>query len=175
MNSHSLFKGKKLKLSAIGGLLLVLLISLTFPIQKERLAGKIVGVSDGDTVTLLTKNRQNVKIRLAQIDAPESNQPFGAASKKMLSDLIYKAKVTVRKEGVDHYGRTIGTIFLAETDINAAMVRQGGAWVYDQYVTDSTLYELQREAQDFKRGLWALPKSDHIPPWQWRGGRRVAK
>lgn len=129
---------------------------MVYPYQESLILGKIVGVHDGDTVTLLAKENQNIRIRLAQIDAPERNHPFGPAFKKMLSDMIYKTKVNVRGEGVDHYSGTIGTIFLAEGGINAEMVRQGGAWVYDQYVTDSTLYELQKEAQDFHRGLWAL-------------------
>ena len=164
---------KKTVKATVIGLLAVILLAFLFPSESNFISGKVVGVHDGDTITLLTENNDNIRIRLAQVDAPEKNQPFGNNSKQMLSDLIYLKDIRVREEDIDRYGRSIGTIFLSETDINALMVQQGGAWVYKQYAYDTYLNELEQEAKDQKRGLWSLPQKDHIPPWEWRKGKRI--
>lgn len=137
---------------------------------------KVVGVSDGDTITALCQGNEQVKVRLAEIDAPEKAQPFGAKSKQSLSDLCFGKQARIYPLGRDRYGRTIGRIYCftpgvkTEIDANAEQVRRGLAWVYDRYVTDPDLYPLQDAARAERRGLWA--DSAPTPPWEWRKARR---
>lgn len=163
-------KSKNALLTLIGiGLFFV--ISHLYPEQINEVSGKVVAVQDGDTVTILTDENKSIKVRLSQIDAPEKNQPFGQKSKQILSDMIYLKEVSLIEDDVDRYGRVVGSLYLNDQDINAQMVQIGAAWVYPQYVYDHNLYNLQDEARLEKRGLWALPKKDQIPPWKWRKSR----
>ena len=132
------------------------------------LQGKVVHIADGDTLTVLVDHQQ-VKIRLAEIDAPESHQDYGQRAKQALGNLVFSKEVG----GKDRYGRTIGRVHLGDLDVNAEMVRTGYAWVYRQYAKDKSLYALEDEARAARRGLWA---SDvHVPPWDWRMERRASK
>ena len=126
---------------------------------------------DGDTIDVLV-NRQPVRVRLAQIDAPEKRQAFGTRSRQALAALVFRKTVTVAEAGRDRYGRVIGTVHLAGVDVNAQMVREGMAWVYRQYAKDRTLYELERQAKASKRGLWADPEP--VAPWDYRRSKREA-
>lgn len=98
-------------------------------------SGAVVGVIDGDTIDVLVENRP-VCVRLAQIDAPERTQAFGTRSRQALSAMVFRQAVTVAEAGPDRYGRTLGTVFVAGVNVNAAMIDQGMAWAYRQYVTD---------------------------------------
>ena len=131
------------------------------------LEGKVVGITDGDTLKLLVDNRQ-IKIRLAQIDTPERNQPYGSRAKQALSDLTFGKEVMAKVETIDRYGRSVARIYVDGVDVSAEMVRQGAAWVYRKYATDESLYEIEKEAQEAGRGLWALPEAQRVPPWEWR-------
>lgn len=131
----------------------------------EVLRGEVVGISDGDTLTALV-DRKPVKVRLAEIDAPESRQPFGARSKLSLSALCYRQAAEIETQSRDRYGRTVGHVTCAGTDAQVHQVREGMAWVFDRYVTDRALYSLQDEARGARRGLWADPNP--VPPWAWR-------
>jgi endonuclease YncB( thermonuclease family) len=153
------------------GLVLSLLAACA-PVISDRLEGTVVGISDGDTLTLLATGEQRVKIRLAQIDAPEHSQPWGARSRQALAELVFERSVWVQIDDIDSYGRTVGRVFLGELDVNAEMVRSGQAWVYRRYATDSQLFVLEAEARVEERGLWSLPAAQRIPPWQWRQDRR---
>ena len=139
------------------------------------LYGKVVGITDGDTLTLLTPDRRQVKIRLAEIDTPEKNQPYGSKSRQALADLVFQKNVAVRYVDTDRYGRTVGRIHAGDVDVNAELVRQGAAWVYRKYASDASLYALEDEARSSGRGLWSLPEAQRIPPWEWRRGSRVAR
>ncbi|AHM63183.1 micrococcal nuclease [Flammeovirgaceae bacterium 311] len=99
----------------------------------------MVGVSDADTFTLLTVDKKQIKVRLAEIDTPESSQPFGTRAKQMLSELIFNKDVRVTKTDTDRYGRLVGHVYLGGTHINKKMVQEGMAWVYRQYLQDKTL------------------------------------
>jgi endonuclease YncB( thermonuclease family) len=68
----------------------------------------------------------------------------------------------------DRYGRSVGRVFVDGVDVNAEMIRCGAAWVFRKYVRGRTLFNLEREARQEKRGLWCLPESQRIPPWEWR-------
>ena len=100
--------------------------------------GRIVGISDGDTVTLLDANKRQHKIRLTGIDAPEKKMPFGQRSKEHLSDLVFSKDVQVETEKLDRYGRTLGKIVFDRKDINLAMINAGLAWHYKKYQNDQS-------------------------------------
>lgn len=125
----------------------------------------VVGVSDGDTLTALCDGEQ-IKVRLAEIDAPEKRQPFGMKSKQSLSELCFQRKAEVRQVDRDRYGRVVAGVKCDGVDVNAEQVRKGMAWVYDKYAKDASLYGLQEEARIMRLGLWADPNP--IPPWKWR-------
>lgn len=142
------------------------------------LAGRVVGVSDGDTITVLGAGNRQTRVRLLGIDAPESRQAFGAASKRSLSDLVFDREVVVEYEKTDGYGRTLGKVLAGGADVNLEQVRAGLAWHYkyyqdDQSPADRRLYgEAEAEARAARRGLWADP--DPGPPWDFRRGKRPA-
>jgi endonuclease YncB( thermonuclease family) len=142
--------------------LLVLIVSVAYADSEIR--GTVVGVHDGDTVTVLTRDRQQFRIRLYGIDAPETNQPFGDRSKRYLSDLVFNKQVRVLVKGEDGYGRTIGILYIGRISINAKMVRDGYAWAYVKYSRQYVPQE--KQARSAKRGLWSQP--DPVPPWEWR-------
>ena len=128
-------------------------------------SGKVIGISDGDTLTLLS-GREQIKVRLTEIDAPEKAQLFGNRSRQSLSTLCFNKTATLDDQGKDRYGRTLARVYCDGIDANAEQVRRGMAWVYDRYVTDRSLYGLQDEARAARRGLWADPAP--VPPWEWR-------
>jgi endonuclease YncB( thermonuclease family) len=146
------------------------------PALATELLGRVVGIQDGDTLTLLTPENRQVRIRLAGIDAPESRQPYGTRAQQVLSALAFRQQVRVVVQDTDRYGRTVGRIWAGSVDVNAELVRRGAAWVYGQYNSDPTLPPLEAEARQARRGLWALPASEQVPPWVWRrnGGRAAA-
>lgn len=127
---------------------------------------KIVGITDGDTLTALCAGDRQVKVRLAEIDAPEKKQPFGMRSKQALSDLCFGKQADVAPQTKDRYGRTVARIMCDGQDASEQLVRSGMAWVFDRYVTDRGLYRLQDEARAARRGLWG--DSGPVPPWEWR-------
>ena len=129
-------------------------------------AGNVVGVHDGDSLTLLTADRVQLKIRLEGIDAPELGQAFGNAAKKALSDLAFGRRVQVQVTGVDRYKRTLGVVLVDGKNINLEMVRRGLAWRYDQYSKDAALLAAQDAAKAARRGLWA--DVEPVAPWAWR-------
>jgi endonuclease YncB( thermonuclease family) len=151
---------------------LVLILTLASPALAEELRGLVVGITDGDTLTLLTPERREVKIRLAEIDTPESAQPYGTRSRQALSDLAFQQHVRVDVQDIDRYGRTVGRIYAGRVDVNAEMVRRGAAWVYRRYSRDPSLLVFEDEARQARRGIWALPESQRAPPWEWRRERR---
>ncbi len=128
------------------------------------MTGRAIGITDGDTFTLLTGDKQQIKIRLAEIDAPESAQPYGNRSKQALSGLIFGKDVQVAVQTIDRYGRTVGRPYVGELDVCEEMIRSGSAWVYRQYVVDKDLFEIESEAKTALRGLWSLPNTSESLP-----------
>jgi endonuclease YncB( thermonuclease family) len=125
----------------------------------------VVGIADGDTLTARCDD-QTVKIRLAEIDAPEKAQPFGARSKQSLSALCFQKQAAIRPQTTDRYGRTVAHVSCDGMDANTEQVRSGMAWVYDKYALDKSLYAVQDEAKAARRGLWS--EDAPISPWDWR-------
>lgn len=142
------------------------LICFPFIVDASVLQGKVILVLDGDTIEVF-KERQPVRVRLLNIDAPEKKQPFGRWSTNQLKSLLAGQSVTVSYTQTDRYGRILGRVVTANgTEANRQQVLNGAAWVYDMYNTDNSLPAIQREAQMQRRGLWA--DSQPVPPWVWR-------
>jgi endonuclease YncB( thermonuclease family) len=106
---------------------LVLLFALAASPVPAELRGRVVGITGGDTLTLLTPERREVKIRLAEIDTPESRQPYGTRARQALSDLAFRREVRVDVQDTDRYGRTVRRIYAGRVDVNAETVRRGAA------------------------------------------------
>lgn len=145
---------------------------LAHPAAAADIAGRVVGITDGDTLTLLTDQKESIRVRLAEIDAPEKGQPYGARAKQALSELCFNQQVTAAYVDTDRYGRTVARIRAVTLDINAEMVKRGAAWVYRKYARDPALLAIEEEARREGRGLWALPESERQPPWEWRALKR---
>ena len=143
-----------------------------YPVSGRSFSGEVVAIADGDTITILTPQRVQMKVRLAEIDTPERSQPYGTRARQIVSELVFRKQVEVRVQDIDRYGRFVGRVYVDNVDVCAEMVSRGAAWVYDRYVEDLTLYDLQTEARGAKRGIWSLPESEQVPPWQWRSDRR---
>lgn len=149
---------------------LVFLIFLTLGANgADVLTGKVVGVTDGDTLTLRTQT-DTIKVRLTGIDAPETGQPFGAKSKQALSAFVFGKLVMLTGTSKDRYGRTLGTVSIGGQSANLAMVATGFAWHYKRYDKSREMAEAEEQARANRRGLWADPNP--IPPWDWRRGKR---
>jgi endonuclease YncB( thermonuclease family) len=135
-------------------------------------SGKVIGVSDGDTITVL-KDWTPVKIRCFGIDCPESAQDFGSRARSRTSSLAFGQVVTVEPRAIDRYGRTVAGVILPDgRSLNQELVRQGLAWWYRRYAPhDERLAQLEAEARAAKRGLWSQPNP--MPPWEWRGRPRA--
>ena len=136
----------------------------------EQLVGRVVRVIDGDTVSVLDAQKAEHRIRLSQIDAPETKQAYSNAAKQTLSKLIANKEVTVKLDGVDRYKRVLGEIFIADQNVNLYLVRNGFAWAYTAYVTDKKYLDAQALAQKERLGLWA--DSDAVAPWDFRRQQR---
>ena len=140
-----------------------LLVSLLFALvdaKAEVLVGTVVGITDGDTITVLDKDNAQHKVRLMGIDAPEKSQAFGAASKQALSNYIYQREVTVDYKKLDKYKRIVGKVILDKQDVCLAMIELGMAWHYKDYEkeqskTDRDFYsQAELKAREAKIGLW---------------------
>lgn len=131
------------------------------------LPGTVVGVVDGDTADVRLQSGM-IRVRLHAIDAPERDQPHGAASKQALSKLVYGKQVNVEPVEQDRYDRLVARLWLDGLDVNAEMVKQGAAWVYRRYADDPAYCAYEKAARELKRGLWALPRGQRAAPWEWR-------
>jgi len=162
-------KLKKPQFSHIIGVLLVLCIA-TFAIADtlNPWSGKVVGISDGDTISVMREGRAE-KIRLAEIDCPEKSQPFGNKAKRLTSDLCFGKIVLVKPVTVDKYGRTVARVILSDNhNLGEDLISAGLAWHYKQYSSSSRLAQLETEAKTARLGIWSEPTP--IPPWEWRHG-----
>ncbi|HSK73339.1 MAG TPA: thermonuclease family protein [Pyrinomonadaceae bacterium] len=134
--------------------------------------GKVVGIADGDTITVLDNNKKQYKIRLQGIDSPESGQPFSQNAKENLSDLIFGKTVKVLIYKKDRYNRSLGTVYLDGKDINLEQIKAGYAWHYKKYQSDQNQSEREQystaetSARAGRIGLWrdAAP----VVPEEWR-------
>lgn len=154
------------------------LIAITVPgfSLAAILRGTVVGIQDGDTITVLDSAHIQHKIRLSGIDAPEKKQAFGSVSKQSLSDMVYERTVDVEYTKSDRYGRLLGKVLVNGLDANLAQVRAGLAWHYKKYQKEQPLDDrleytrTEVKAREAGKGLWKDPQA--VPPWGWRNGQR---
>lgn len=130
-------------------------------------SGAIVWVTDGDTLRVRVKD-QDMEFRLADVDAPERDQPYGWKAKLELIDLVRDRQAVLVPRDVDRYGRVVAYLWVGDLNINRELVTRGAAWFYPQYAKDESLYYVEQQARDAQRGLWALPLADRVEPWEWR-------
>jgi len=135
--------------------------------KGAEIAGRVVGIADGDTLKLLTADRHELRIRLAEIDAPEKAQAYGDVSKRSLSDLAYGKPALVRVVDTDRYGRIVGHVYVGTLDVSLAQVGRGLAWAHTKYVTDPQVAKLEAHARKARIGLWA-DSTEPVPPWEFR-------
>ena len=143
------------------------LVVLCSPAGAKNITGKVVGVTNGDTIKILSGQEQ-IKIRLYGVDTPERKQPFGQAAKRKISAIL-TSSVTVEEKDVDRWGRTVGIVYASTgSNINEEMVKSGYAWVYRKYCRAafcSDWLSLEASARENKIGLW---KESAVPPWEYR-------
>lgn len=154
-------------------LLLSMLAAGSAQCAVQTFTARVIAVLDGDTL-LVTRGDKPLRLRMAEIDAPEvahaggnsDSQSYGTESQKSLADMVMGKQVQVESRAVDSYGRIVAKVFVDGLDVNAEQVRRGLAWEYTRFHANKTLMSLQREAQQARRGMWA--GGDNIEPSQWR-------
>lgn len=140
-------------------------------VSAEVLLGTVIAVHDGDTITLKNESDQK-KIRLAGIDAPELNQPYGVESRAALREAVIDKQVQIETTKTDKYGRVVGKVIVDGQDINLKQVQSGMAWAYREYLkelskVDKALYlETEAQSKAIAAGLWR--DSNPVEPWIWR-------
>lgn len=145
--------------------LIVLLCSIPLLVQAETFGAKVIAVMDGDTVMVL-RGGQKLKVRMANIDAPEKDQTFGRQSRDSLLEMVGKKQVQIDSQAVDQYGRIVGLISVGGRNVNQEQIKRGMAWEYSHYHSDKTYIGMQGDAQQARRGLWT--QTSPQAPWQWR-------
>ena len=154
---------------------LVLLCCSGFYVSAATYSGRVVGVSDGDTITVLDSTNTQHKVRLSGIDAPEKAQAFGHVSKQSLSALVFSKAVVIDTTKNDKYGREIGKVLIDGQDANLEQVRRGMAWHYKQYQVEQPVPDRQSysdaeiTARNSTKGLWR--DASPVPPWDFRHGQ----
>lgn len=146
-------------------LLMFLALSYACSAWAGDFAGRVIAVLDGDTLLVL-RGKQKLKVRVADIDAPEKEQPGGMASEQSLADLVRHKQVQVSSRAVDAYGRIVGLVTVGGTNVSEEQLRRGMAWEYSRFHGNKAYVALQHSAQNARRGLWA--QANPTPPWQWR-------
>jgi endonuclease YncB( thermonuclease family) len=154
--------------------------------SSEAFEAQVIGITDGDTITVRVSNTPPYAIRLAGVDAPEKKQPFGNRAKQNLSNLVFGKTVHIEWTKKDKYGRIVGKVFVAQPggcatppcratlDVNLAQVASGFAWHYTQYEKEQSQQDRlayassERHAREQELGLWKDPHP--VPPWEWRHG-----
>jgi endonuclease YncB( thermonuclease family) len=159
----------------------LVVLATAAPAAAKELEGHVVGVSDGDSITVLDAERTQHKVRLASIDAPERGQPFADASKRSLSALVFNKGVVVEWHKADRYGRLVGVVRVQPSgkDVGLAQVSDGMAWHYVAYEQEQSPAERHtyRKAEDTAQlagiGLWR--EADPTAPWDYRSAKRAGQ
>ena len=138
---------------------------------RNTISGKVVSVTDGDTITVLDSSNTQHKIRIYGVDCPENHQDYGQKAKQFTSDLVFGKTVEIKIMDTDRYGRTVGIVNIDSKSLNAELIINGMAWFYGQYCKASFCSQwnqYQEEARSRKIGLWSM--QNPIPPWEFRHG-----
>ncbi len=144
--------------------------------EADIVTGRVVKVSDGDTITVLDANQRQIKVRMLGIDAPEKSQPFGSRCREQLAEVVAGKEVRISTRKRDRYQRVLSKVMVDGRDANLSQVQAGCAWHYKQYARDQaaadreTYAAAEQEARSARRGLWkdAEPEA----PWAFRQASR---
>ena len=146
----------------------------TFCLEHVALHGRVTGILDGDTIKVLIRARQQIRVRIAFIDAPEKGQAFSQRAKAAMSELVFDKDVKLRPHTIDRHGHLVARVLIDGQDAGLELLKQALCWVYERYVGEAaadiqTSYrDAQNTAQAERAGLWQDP--DPVPPWEWRKG-----
>ena len=147
-------------------LFFIFVLLFPFIVSADENIIKIIFIPDGDTLTIINDNNKKVKIRLFGIDAPETKQKYGQASRDYLRNLVIGKKLTYKIRSTDDYGRIVATLYRNGKDLNYEMIKAGWAWHYKYYYKSKKYAEAEKKAREQKLGLW----KDETPqaPWNFR-------
>jgi endonuclease YncB( thermonuclease family) len=136
----------------------------------EQLRGRVTRVFDGDSCLVRLERGGVIEVRLAEIDAPEKDQPYADEARSALRELVLDRDLDLEVIDEDKYERKVARVRLVSNrmNVNAELVNRGHAWVYRYHLRDRSLLDLEQAARSAKRGLWALPDDERMPPWKWR-------
>lgn len=130
----------------------------------------VVGIQDGDTLTARCPDAAGaataVRVRLAEIDAPERGQPWGTSARESLSELCFGKQASLSETGRDRYGRAVARVTCQGEDASVYQAKRGMAWAYLKYLTDKSVLDATESARTERVGLWA--DQAPVPPWEWR-------
>lgn len=153
-------------------LLFTFLLIYSIATGQSVLTGKVVKIADGDTITILTKENSQIKVRLHGIDCPEKSQDFGNRAKQFTTVMSIGKTVSVQIVNKDRYGRTVGRVFLADGKmINKELLKAGLAWHYKKFDKSEEFASLENYAMLKKLGIWSI--KNPIAPWDYRKKRQV--
>ena len=141
--------------------------------DENVLHGRVISVTDGDTFNAKIQGAV-MKFRMADIDAPEKDQPYGREARATLAAALDGKDVVMLRVDNDPYGRIVVHVWIAKLHINHEVMAQGAAWFDREYAHDDCLFHVENEARDAKRGLWKLPVEKRVEPWVWRERKRDA-
>ena len=154
---------------------LLFLIAAAVGVSGAEIVGRVVGVSDGDTITVLDDlDKGRFRVRFAGIDAPEKGQAFGQKAKQYLSGLIFGKAVSVRFTAIDRYGRIVGRVYLDRADIGLAMLSAGFAWHYVHFDKSPEYAAAEKQARADRVGLWS-DSAPPVSPWDYRRASKGKK
>ncbi|MEJ5104990.1 thermonuclease family protein [Chryseobacterium sp. MYb328] len=150
----------------------LMLMSLFFPaILFSQTSGKVIKISDGDTITVLLKGNKQKKLRLADVDCPENGQAFGKNAKQFTSSQVFGKTIKFTETSTDRYGRSIAKVYYDQDKyLSKEVIKAGMGWWYFSYSKDDSLGRLQEKAQQKKMGLWQDVHA--IAPWEYRKMKR---
>ncbi|MHC1743950.1 MAG: thermonuclease family protein [Syntrophobacteraceae bacterium] len=169
MEFYNMITARRKQVAALSAILVLFIAT-----QAHAWQGKVVGVSDGDTITVMHDGKGE-KIRLYGVDCPESHQDYGQKAKQFTSELVFGKTVDVQPETTDRYGRTVGRVSLDGIVLNAELIKAGYAWMYRQYCARPECQDwekLEALARDHKLALWSMPNP--VPPWEFRHNGKPA-
>lgn len=134
--------------------------------------GRVVGVTDGDTLTVIDSTNTQHKVRLAGIDAPEKKQAYGQVSKQHLANLVFDKTVSIETTKRDRYHREVGKVIVNGRDVNLKQLESGLAWHYKKFADEQPAADRQSyaaaevAARQSHQGLWQ--DANPVPPWDFR-------
>ena len=146
----------------------LIFLFLLFPfIAFSQILAKVIGISDGDTITVLLEGNIQKKLRLAEVDCPESRQAFGKNAKQFTSEQVFEKQISFRETDTDRYGRTIAKVYYDNGKyLSAEIIKEGLGWWYYYFSKDQSLEKMEQDAKSQKLGLWQ--DSNAVSPWEYR-------